>query len=178
MAVLEGREPIVNTPPYVSHHPKAVSATQCFLLEEHTQLVRGYTRLPGQKELLKCHQLMKAWRGCVEPWAWKDTVCISYYEDIMMSNYLGIPQIYTPWYSACLCYPCFSVHPPHHSDDLKCLGVSVHPAWLSPSYYCWISALPVHTSLHLTEWRGGDRWIVSLQHLPGPLRKAHLFTFI
>jgi len=41
-AELEGREPIVNTPPHLSRHPKGIREKERFWLEERRKRVRRY----------------------------------------------------------------------------------------------------------------------------------------
>jgi len=104
---LKGREPIINTPPHLSRHPKRIHEKERFWLEERWERVRGCDRLPGREEPHKLRGSMKARQECVEPRAGKDRVCISLYDDEIVSIYPGAFQIYTPSRS-CTCGNYFS----------------------------------------------------------------------
>ena len=91
---IEGRLPIINTPPHLAWHPKGILEKEWFWLEERRKRVRGYEGKPGHDEPHKLHRSMKAWQECVRPRAGKDRVCISY--NAMMSIYPGVSQIYCP----------------------------------------------------------------------------------
>ena len=53
MAKLEDREPIIDTPPHLSRHPKGIREKERFWLGEHRKRVRRYdtTRLRGSTQL-------------------------------------------------------------------------------------------------------------------------------
>jgi hypothetical protein len=89
-AEIEGREPIVNTPPHLSRHPKGIREKVRFWLEEHRKRVRGYDTIPGREEP---RESTKSRKECMRPRAGKDRVCISLYGK-MMCIYPGVSQIY------------------------------------------------------------------------------------
>jgi len=76
MAELEGREPIINTTPHLSRHPRGIRETERYWLEEHRKRVRGNDRLPGRDEPPKLRGYMEARQECMGPRAGKDRVCI------------------------------------------------------------------------------------------------------
>ena len=56
---LESREPISDTPPHRSCHPKGIDVTMQFWLEEHSNLIRGCETLPAHK---------RNHTNCLDPW--------------------------------------------------------------------------------------------------------------
>jgi len=50
---LEGRQPIIITPPHVAWYPKGIHEKEWFELAEHRKRVRGYEGIPGHDELHK-----------------------------------------------------------------------------------------------------------------------------
>jgi len=65
MVELEGRQPIINTPPHLTWHPKGILEKERFLLEERRKRVRGYAGIPGHDELHKLRGSMNAWKECM-----------------------------------------------------------------------------------------------------------------
>ena len=76
-AELEGRGPIVNTPPHLSRHPKGIREKERFWLEERKKRARKNDRVPGREEPHKLRGSTKSRKERVRPKAGKDRVCIS-----------------------------------------------------------------------------------------------------
>ena len=85
---LEGRQPMINSPPHLVWHPKGIRVKEQFCLKEHRKRVSGYEGIPGYDELQKLHGSLNAWQEYMRRRAGKDRVCISYNE--MMSIYPGV----------------------------------------------------------------------------------------
>jgi hypothetical protein len=98
---LEGREPIINTLPRLLWHPMELCE------KERRKRVRRSDRLPGHGEPHKLPGSMNARQEYMEPRAGKDRVCISLYDNEIMSIYPGAFQIYTP-HRSCTCGNYFS----------------------------------------------------------------------
>jgi len=107
MVYLEGRQPIIMTPPHLVWHPKGILEQERLRLEGRRKMVRGYERIPGNDGPHTLSGSMNARLECVRPRAGKDGVSISYNE--MMSIYPGVFQLYTPCRWVHLRYPCISV---------------------------------------------------------------------
>jgi len=58
--MLEGREFIMNTMPYLPWHLKGIGEKVQFWLEEHRKRVREYDKVPSHEELHKLRTSMKA----------------------------------------------------------------------------------------------------------------------
>jgi hypothetical protein len=54
---LEGREPIISTPPHLSGHPKGIREKERFWPEDGSKRVRRYDRVPGCEEPRNCVDL-------------------------------------------------------------------------------------------------------------------------
>jgi len=59
---LEGRQPIINTPPHLARHTKGILETELFWLGEHRMRVRGYEGIPRHDEPHKLRGSTKAWQ--------------------------------------------------------------------------------------------------------------------
>ena len=103
---LEGRQPIIKTPPHVAWHPKGIREKERFWLEVRRERVTGCEWLPSHDEPHKLHGSMKDRQECMRPRAGKDRVCISYNE---MSIYSGVFQINTSCHWVHHRYLCVSV---------------------------------------------------------------------
>jgi len=98
-AELEGREPIINTPPHLPRHPKRIREKEQLWLQERRKRVRRYDttwpwgskQLPGSTES-QTEQLRAKARS--------NRVCNSMYDKMMgdeiPSIYPGVSRIYTP----------------------------------------------------------------------------------
>jgi len=93
MLELEGRQPMINSPPHPGWYPKGIREKDMFCLKECRKWVSGYERIPCYNELHKLHGYINAWQEYMRQRAGRDRVCISYNE--MMSIHPGIFEIYT-----------------------------------------------------------------------------------
>jgi len=62
---LEGRKPILNTPPHLAWHLRGILDNERFWLEEHWKRVKEYEGIPGHDEPHKSRGSMNAWQMCV-----------------------------------------------------------------------------------------------------------------
>ena len=90
---LDGRQPIIHTPPHLAWHPGRLLENERFWLKQRMKRVLGYEGIPGHDKPHKLRGSMKACQGCVRPRPGKERVCISY--NAMMSIYPRGSQIYT-----------------------------------------------------------------------------------
>jgi len=74
---LQGRQPIMKTPPHLAWHPKGIRENERFWLEDHRKRVRGSEGIPSDNEPHKLCGSMKAQQECMKPRAGKDRLCIS-----------------------------------------------------------------------------------------------------
>jgi len=107
MEIVEGSEPIINTPLHLWQHLKGIHEKQQFKLEDYMKRVSRCDRVLSHDKPQTLCGSVKAWQECMVPSAGKDRVCISYNE--IMSIYPWVSQIYTPHCSVHLWYPCISV---------------------------------------------------------------------
>jgi len=70
-AELEGSEPIINTPPYLSRHLKGIREKDQLRLEQCKKRVRGYERVSGREEPHKLRGSMKTRQECVGTKSWE-----------------------------------------------------------------------------------------------------------
>jgi hypothetical protein len=59
---LEGRQPIVNTPPHLAWHPKGIREKERFWIVERRKRVRGCEGIPGHDEPHKLRGSMSSAR--------------------------------------------------------------------------------------------------------------------
>jgi len=65
MVNLEGRQPIINTPPHLAWHPKRTLEKEPFCVKECRMRVRGYEGIPGHDEPHKLRGSINAWQECM-----------------------------------------------------------------------------------------------------------------
>jgi len=104
---VEGRQPIIDSPPHLACHPKGIREKKQSWLKECRKRVSGYNGIPGHDELHKLHGSPNARQEYMRRRAGKDGVCISYHE--MMSIHPRIFEIYTSCCWVHFCSLCISV---------------------------------------------------------------------